>query len=142
MTRINVIEPERLTDQHLIAEYRELPRVFPLAAAWWDRGGDTEIPDTYRLGKGHVTFFYMRLPYLRRRHVAIIRECWARGFDVKNDQPLLLPRDAAVYCVEPWRPTPADRAVNLARLRDKLATRPGFYRHRGVVVAPDFYDFD
>ena len=28
MTRINLINPEKLTDQHLLAEYRELPRIF------------------------------------------------------------------------------------------------------------------
>jgi len=28
MTRINLINPEKLTDQHLLAVYRELPRIF------------------------------------------------------------------------------------------------------------------
>ena len=30
MTRINTMPPEHLTDQHLFAEYRELPRIFAL----------------------------------------------------------------------------------------------------------------
>ena len=30
MTRINTIDPANLTDQHLMAEARELPRVFAL----------------------------------------------------------------------------------------------------------------
>lgn len=32
MTRINVVDPRDLTDEHLFAEWRELPRVFTLAA--------------------------------------------------------------------------------------------------------------
>lgn len=30
MTRINLLPPAQLADQHLIAEYRELPRIFTL----------------------------------------------------------------------------------------------------------------
>ena len=33
MTRINVVPPRLLLDEHLLAEYRELPRVFALAKA-------------------------------------------------------------------------------------------------------------
>lgn len=31
MTRINLIPPAQLSDQHLLAEYRELPRIFTMA---------------------------------------------------------------------------------------------------------------
>lgn len=30
MTRINLLPASELTDQHLIAEYRELPRIFTI----------------------------------------------------------------------------------------------------------------
>lgn len=54
MTRINLVEPRYLTDEHLLAEYRELPRVF----TYVDRHGIAEDrPESYKLGKGHVKFF-------------------------------------------------------------------------------------
>lgn len=38
MTRINLVDPSTLHTKHLIAEYRELPRVFALAEAAAFRG--------------------------------------------------------------------------------------------------------
>jgi deoxyribonuclease (pyrimidine dimer) len=67
MTRINVVAPRDLTDQHLLAEYRELPRVFTLAQAWLDRGKPGALPERYALGTGHVKFFYDKTDYLAKR---------------------------------------------------------------------------
>jgi deoxyribonuclease (pyrimidine dimer) len=131
LTRINTIPVDRLTDQHLLAEYRELPRVFALARPLTGR----ERRDTYTLGAGHVLFFYERTGFLARRQAAIIAECLDRGFDIQHrTAPDPIPGLDA-----DWFPTAADHAVSLSRLRDRLAERPGFYRHRGVPVAPDFY---
>lgn len=82
MTRINVVHPSLLSDAHLGAEYRELPRVFGLVRAAIDRGevpSDPRNPATYRLGAGHVRFFYTKLGYLRDRFEAIVLERRARG---------------------------------------------------------------
>jgi deoxyribonuclease (pyrimidine dimer) len=54
MTRINVVPPRELTRQHLIAEYRELPRVFGLvkkAAARGERPSLNRARIALRLGK-------------------------------------------------------------------------------------------
>lgn len=137
MTRINVIRPQDLLDQHLLAEHRELPRVFTQAAAAHAAGRRPVIPPRYTLGKGHVTFFYDKLPWLARRHAALTRECVARGFQVRTDG-LVVPDIPTVE----WEPDVADLEVNLERLREKLRAppRPDFYRHRGVVVGPTWYD--
>jgi len=52
MTRVNLVDPSLLTDQHLRAEWHELPRVFTLAKAWHARGMPGELPETFRLGPG------------------------------------------------------------------------------------------
>lgn len=60
MTRINLVPVSELSDQHLIAEYRELPRIFNLVLNAQYKGKyplDFKISDTYLLGTGHVTFF-------------------------------------------------------------------------------------
>lgn len=138
MTRINTVEPVRLTDQHLLAEARELPRVFPLAQAAIDVG-IVIGPERYTLGKGHVKFFYSRTDYLSRRQTAIIAECLDRGFNLTHR---VAPAPLLGCGVSRWEPDAADIAVNLARLRDRLHARPGWYRYRGVVVGPDFYDWE
>ena len=48
MTRINLIDVEELSDQNLLAEYRELPRCIKQ-----DINTD-DAPDKYTLGKGHM----------------------------------------------------------------------------------------
>ena len=83
MTRINVVPPEELSGPHLVAEYRELPRVFGLVRARIKKGQtpkDCKIPPQYRLGSGHVTFFFNKLHYLENRQRRLIREMENRGY--------------------------------------------------------------
>lgn len=77
MTRINLVPVESLVDAHLIAEYRELPRVFKLARRVED------APKNFCLGAGHVKFFYDKLGFLDLRYSAIHREMLRRGFNPK-----------------------------------------------------------
>lgn len=41
-----------------------------------------DIPDSFRMGTGHVKFFYDKLGYLKRRYEEIYKECIDRGFNV------------------------------------------------------------
>lgn len=140
MTRINVIPPEKLTDQHLLAEYRELPRVFPLAQAAIARG-IVLGPPSYTLGKGHVCFFYSRTDWLSARQGEIIRELLDRGVQVTHRDP---PPPLQGCGSSGWTPDAQAVALNLARLRERLLAppRPDFYTHRGVPVPSTFYGED
>jgi len=83
MTRINIgIDPQELCMQHLIAEHREIKRI-PNAI----KNGKaklTGIPETFRLGSGHVKFFYNKLGYLKDRYQLLYNECIERGYKVQN----------------------------------------------------------
>jgi deoxyribonuclease (pyrimidine dimer) len=62
MTRVNVIPVQELTKQHLVAEYREIMRVPGALKKSLQRKKpfcNSEIPENYVLGKGHVKFFYI-----------------------------------------------------------------------------------
>jgi deoxyribonuclease (pyrimidine dimer) len=137
MTRINTLRPEYLADQHLLAEYRELPRVFDLALRWMERTDcDVEaLPGTYRLGKGHVMFFYDKLDWCSARLQAIIEECLRRGFDIQHTE---VPEPRPDLC-SGWNPTEVDLSINLSRLCDKQYARPNFYRLRGKPLPRDYY---
>ena len=130
MTRINCIHPSWLADQHLIAEYKELPRVFTLARLLrpQERG-------PYKMGTGHVRFFYERTGWLSRRQEALIEECLGRGFNIQyTTAPDPLPGLDG-----DWDPTTDDAQTNLIRLAEKVEQKPGWYKHRGVIVSDNFY---
>ena len=112
MTRINVVDPTLLTDQHLLAEYRELPRVFALARPLKPR----EVVPEYRLGAGHVRFFYSLTGWLAARQAAIIAECCDRQFQIQHTRP----PDPVPGLDGDWSPPPAAYAASLGRLRAKL----------------------
>lgn len=90
MTRINLIDPKELCRQHLIAEYRELPRIFNLvryAIARGERPDDPRNPSRYVLGSGHCRFFYSRLGWLSDRFSALVEEMQRRGYRVSFFEP-------------------------------------------------------
>jgi len=82
MTRINVgMRPQDLTNKHLIAEHREIKRVPNLVSR--GRYNIKSTPSEFKLGEGHVAFFYNKLLYLKKRYESIYEECLNRGFNVQ-----------------------------------------------------------
>lgn len=116
MTRINCVPVEELSRQHLVAEYRELPRVFALAKKASERNGFNQ-PAEYTLGTGHVTFFYTRLGYLTRRHAQLVTEMLRRGYkptftgSLKDAHP-----DIPDAFWNDWEPTHEALAINRERI--------------------------
>ena len=94
MTRINsAINPKNLTDQHLIAELRELPRIFTAVnkRLYSDLSFD-DIPKEFCLGTGHTKYFYDKLKFLIDRHCFLRFEYYCRfkkNWQFKPDQSML-----------------------------------------------------
>lgn len=85
MTRINAgIPPKALTDQHLLAEHREIKR---LPAVFAKNTEPTAIPQEFTLGTGHVKFFLDKGKYTIRRYELLHEECIKRGFAVADYSP-------------------------------------------------------
>ena len=90
MTRINVIDPKFLNSKFLIAEYRELPRIFGNvrnAIAKKKRINDISQPLKYTMGRGHMLFFYTRLRWCLNRQKLLVDECLRRGFKITHTNP-------------------------------------------------------
>jgi len=121
MTRINCVPVEELTDKHLVAEYRELPRVFGLVDAAHARGEspyDERNPKEYTLGAGHVRFFYPRLWYLHDRFGQLVVEMQKRGFKPKHTK---IPECTAPSSFwQNWEPTEEALKINRDRIQDRL----------------------
>ena len=117
MTRINVgISPTELTDKHLLAEHREIKRIPNCIAK--GRYNMEGIPDKFKLGKGHVKFFYNKLQYLFLRYVKLHLECKYRGFNVQNYSKAWdnLPEELLNH----YKPTKRDRLIVQQRINEKL----------------------
>lgn len=113
MTRINCVPPSELVDLHLLAEYRELPRVFNLAVP------SVDIPKKYVLGTGHVRFFYNKLQFLYDRQWDIYKEMRRRGMNPRHHPDGLLglgPR----ACWGDWEPTQEAIVLNRMRIKERL----------------------
>lgn len=122
MTRINCIPPEELSDRHLVAEYRELPRVFGLVMKAIQRGerpDDPRNPTEYTLGKGHVRFFYPRLAYCVRRFQALAQEMVRRGMKPQYSGVKVRWEFFDHQFMGEWTPTPAAQALNRQRIVEK-----------------------
>ena len=124
MTRINCVEPSELTGKHLVAEYREISRIFALvsvAIARGERPDDPRNPSSYVLGKGHVRFFYPRLGYINQRFLSLVAEMKSRGYTTNFED---IPEISLSIPSEWWNDwVPDDSALSLNRAR--IAERNG-----------------
>lgn len=118
MTRINIgVPPIELENKHLMAEHRELKRIPNVIGK--GRYNLKNVPAQFTLGKGHVSFFYDKLGYLKRRYIDLYDECKKRGFNVQSylsswdNVPTSLMND--------YIPTERDIAIVKARIADRLA---------------------
>ena len=85
MTRINsAINVKYLTDEHLLAEHREIKRMPYFLFRSVKSGSVSKTPLMFTLGKGHVLFFLDKQKFLLERYKDIHDECIRRGFSVED----------------------------------------------------------
>ena len=120
MTRINCIPVTELVDKHLVAEYRELPRVLKLARH--PKAGEV-FPTEYTLGAGHVKFFYNKIDYIYERFTQLVLEMKRRGFKPQYDE---LPQYIFHLSLwNGWTPTAEAQRINRERIAERLKTMKG-----------------
>ena len=136
MTRINLVPPAELTDQHLFAEFREIKMVpKSLARSIAARGAAgvlQRIPPAFTLNTGHVTFFYDKGAYLRERYTALKAELDNRSINYNRESEL--DPDGTMLdpmWSQPYTPTPQALEIIRARIAERIAFRPGWYRFQG-----------
>lgn len=131
MTRINIIQPQELQDQHLVAEYKEITRVVPALEKSLNRkkpfNPEKEIPTKYKLGKGHVKFFYNKLLYVRKRYKLLVREMLHRGMNPDPNRTFPDIEKFPAWCKNNWVPTLEEQNVAKARIQQKIEQKPEWY---------------
>ena len=137
MTRINIVNPSELTDQHLIAEYREITMVpGSLRRTLVSKSGykESKVPEQYTLNSGHVYFFYNKGKYLYNRYKELITEMKRRGFNPDPDRkfPINIFKDNGLF--NDWMPTIEDYKIIRERIQQKINMKPNWYRKTQYVL--------
>lgn len=129
MTRINVIPVKDLTDQHLMAEYRELPMV--VAAARRSKPDNYTPTDRYTLNKGHVMFFYNKKKWLYNRWNELIDELRNREYNIDPSARVVEWFHMDKFPQAEWQPDEYAHKVNMERIVERINAKPHWYKFRG-----------
>ena len=137
MTRINLVDPYELTDQHLIAEYREITMVpGSLKRTLVSKSGyqESKVPKQFTLNSGHVYFFYNKGKYLHNRYHELIDEMKRRGFnpDPNRKFPSDIFKNNNLY--NDWMPTIEDQKLIRERIKKRIDAKPDWYRRTEYVI--------
>jgi deoxyribonuclease (pyrimidine dimer) len=116
MTRINTIPPRELCDKHLMAEIREITRIPNTVKS--GKARIEGIPGTFRLGSGHVKFFYDKIRYLEKRYKQLYNECEYRGFNVQDNSGSF--KGIPIELMNDWSPTQESVTLIKERLNEKF----------------------
>jgi len=131
MTRINLVQPEELSNQHLVAEYREIFMVGSalqrsLKSPNWHKTKQT-LPEEFTLNTGHVKFFYNKGEYLYKRYLELAKEMRRRGMKPDKDRKFKMEQwPDELY--NDWQPKDKDLIIIRERIREKIAQNPDWYK--------------
>jgi deoxyribonuclease (pyrimidine dimer) len=135
MTRINTVPPSILSDAHLLIEIQEIPRIPVLALNRLKSRKSITSTGNYKLGSGHVIFFYDKIAFLKRRLDELCNEAHTRGFDDKTriDDGRWAGCKSYIQCWNDWNPDTDAINENLTRLVQKIersTVEPKYYREK------------
>ena len=133
MVRVNLVNPKKLADQHLIAEYDE---ILMLVSYLKKYPKIEDIPKKYCLGKGHMKFFKDKLLYLKKRHELLKSEMKNRGFQINKTINLDL---FSTKNKKDWKPKKEEINIISKRIILKIKLKPSYYRYHGEYRSANFF---
>ena len=131
MTRINLVPPRELADQHLVAEYREIFMVGSslgrsMKSKNWNQTID-HLPERFTLSTGHVKFFYDKGMYLDKRYHSIVHEMCQRGMNPDRSRRFKIEQwPEELY--NDWEPGADDLKLIRGRIQERIDQKPKWYR--------------
>ena len=129
MTRVNAgIKPHELTDQHLMAEYREILRCNHVAINGYKKDGEKylkQVPSEFTLNKGHMKFFANKLEFIMKRFESLKDELVNRKWDVKMNYSK--PEDMPESLWGDYNPTKEARDILIERILLRFPKKATYY---------------
>lgn len=137
MTRINSSIPvDHLTDEHLLAEHREIKRLPYCLKRAISSGSIKNLPSKFCLGKGHILFFLDKMGFIFNRYKSIHNECVKRGFAVTDYSDNFLGIDK-VYCND-YVCTDEENNILKFRIIDRIKNgKSCVYHYYGNVISKE-----
>jgi deoxyribonuclease (pyrimidine dimer) len=105
-----------------MAEYYEIFRVASITKPM------LRIPESYRMGEGHLKFFYDKGKYLRSRSHQLYLELRKRGFKVSRKKYLIENHPRGYK--KDWQPSLKDQEINRIRINKRISEKPELYTKR------------
>lgn len=137
MTRVNLVNVTILADQHLMAEWREI-KMIPAALrksirARGVKGAFGMMPVEFCLNRGHISFFYDKMLFLRGRYRQITDELISRGYNLYHtgDYSDFLFDIPLRFRTRIWEPSRAEVSVSAERIVERLDMKRHWYRFYG-----------
>ncbi len=137
MTRINCVPPSELTDQHLFAEARELPRIISYLKK--SKFKLANIPPEYKLNEGHLKFFYNKLLYCKLRYIGLTEQLIQRNLKIPggnrkdefDELAQLIGYPESLEYFNNWKPTTKAQVINRYRIYQRISANPDHYTYYG-----------
>lgn len=149
MTRINILPPKYLADQHLIAEIKEINQLAgQLNKSLHSKNfRNFNIPEVFTLNKGHVKFFYNKGKYLHLRFLALQKEAQTRGFAIKSTFYDVWEENPVISSwYDEWKPSEEAYNIITNRILDRVLISPksktrkeNWYRFNGKPITNEQY---
>jgi len=131
MTRVNLIPPYQLADQHLLAENHEISGML----GFYRKNMNKQYKQGHHL-KRVVPYFHDKLLYIQKRFNAVQHEMRERNFNAN------VVIDFDVYdtsLMNDWEPTEKQVQDLIERIILRLHEKPDFYRYCGVIQPTEFF---
>ena len=137
--RVNVLHPMFLSDQWLVAEYREVkmgPKALSRSLGSLLGVDKKRISPTYTLNTGHTYFFYDKNTFLERRLAQLVEEMQFRGFETNftelvDDKYDYHPDTFNDEWWNDWEPDEVALNINMERLHQRIGMKDGWYKFWG-----------
>lgn len=136
MTRINSsVKVRLLTDEHLLAEHREIKRLPSVYKKRLDSNkGFNDVPLNFTLGTGHVLFFINKGKFTLDRYLKIREECIKRGFQVEDYSKNWSGYDK----LNDYTPTDTEHYLLVERITERLKnTKKPYWHYYGKQISKE-----
>jgi len=134
MVRINCgVPPEHLSDQHLVAEYREIL----LAFGYYNKNDNKGLKPATNNLMHPIRFYHNKRQYLIKRFYKLKEEMLSRGMKPKKDITL---KRVKMILYNDFNPDKEHTQRIKKRIIQRLNEKPELYRYCGEYQPPEFFE--